>query len=125
MGDIYLYGYSHGISPDQLLEDMNDTRLDDNQAALVTNFRNFTKTNINQKDKVLETMISAFKKAYKLKDIPSDPTEFDEIRAGDSALSSTVRSLWSQWVSPDNFDTVSAQYQKYAEEEGISTDSFR
>ena len=125
MGDIYLYGYSHGIPPDQIIEDMNDTRLDERQAALVTNFRNFTKTNINQKDKVLETMISAFKKANKLKDIPSDPTDFDELRSGDSALSSTVRSLWNQWVSPENFDSVSAQYQKYAEEEGISTDSFR
>lgn len=125
MGDIYLYGYSHGISPDQILEDLNDTSPDEKQLNLMSSLRNFSKMGVNQKDKVLETVISAFKKANKLKDLPSDPKEFDEIRAGDSALSSTVRSLWSQWVSPDNFDTVSAQYQKYAEDEGIPTNSFR
>ena len=125
MGDIYLYGYSHGISPDQLLDDLNDSNLSDDQMNVLNNFRNFTKVGVAQKDKVLETLISAFKKANKLKDLPSDPTEFDEIRSGDSALSSTVRTLWSQWVSPENFDTVSAQYQKYAEDEGIPTNSFR
>ena len=125
MGDIYLYGYSHGISPDQILEDLNDTSPDEKQLNLMSSFRNFSKMGVNQKDKVLETVISAFKKANKLKDLPSDPKEFEDIRTGDSALSSTVRSLWSQWVSPDNFDTVSTQYQKYAEDEGIPTNSFR
>ena len=125
MGDIYLYGYSHGISPDQILEDLNDTRPDEKQLNLISSLRNFSKMGVNQKDKVLETIISAFKKANKLRGIPSDPKEFEEIRTGDGALSSTVRSLWNQWVSPENFDTVSVQYQKYAEDEGVPTSSFR
>ena len=125
MGDIYLYGYSHGISPDQLLDDFNDPTPSDEQMNILNNFRTFTKAGVAQKDKVLEVLISSFEKANKLKDLPPDPTEFDEIRSGDSTLSSTVRTLWSQWVSPENFDTVSAQYQKYVEDEGIPTNSFR
>ena len=123
-GDVYLYGYTHGVSPSEIFDELNRSNLS-RDAPIVSGLQKFSKMGMNAKNRMLSSVIEAFKKANKLKDIPSDPKEFEQLREGDSALSSSVRTLWSQWVDPSNFDEVKKAYTKYEEEEGTADNSFQ
>ena len=121
---MYLYGYTHGVSPSEIFDELNRPNLP-RDAPIVSGLQKFSKMGTNAKSRVLSSVIEAFKKANKLKDIPSDPKEFEQLREGEGALSSSVRTLWSQWVDPSNFDEVRKAYTKYEDEEGTADNSFQ
>lgn len=123
-GDVYLYGYTHGVSPSEIFDELNRSNLP-NDSPIISGLRRFTSMGKPGRNKLLTSVIEAFKKANKLKDIPSDPKEFEQLREGDGALSSSVRTLWNQWVDPANFDEVKKAYAKYEDEEGTADNSFQ
>ena len=118
LSDIYLYGYTTGIDPSIIIEDLNESRLNEENRELLERVKAFSDRGLNRKVKDVDRIIGAFVKYRRLKDVPSNAKEFYAlINDENSALGSAIKSSWKEFIDPSNFEAAAKVIQKYSDED--------
>ena len=118
LSDIYLYGYTRGIDPSTIIEDLNSSKLNEENRELLEQVKAFSDRGLNRKVKDVDRIIGAFVKYRRLKDVPLNAKEFYAlINDENSGLGSAVKSSWKEFIDPDNFEAAAQVIQKYSDED--------